>query len=80
MLSLKKNSNQKIIIIIWIIIIKYFENLSLLNDNGKESIKIKSELIRKIFGNEFEKCQNLKKFDILKNKINSSMLKDKKKN
>ena len=77
MLSLKKNSNQKIIIIIWIIIIKYFENLSLLNDNRKESIKIKSELIRKIFGNEFEKCQNLKKFDILKNKINSSMLKDK---
>ena len=77
MLSLKKNSNQKIIIIIWIIIIKYFENLSLLNDNRKESTKIKSELIRKIFGNEFEKCQNLKKFDILKNKINSSMLKDK---
>ena len=58
-------------------IIKYFENLSLLNDNRKESIKIKFELIRKIFGNEFEKCQNLKKFDILKNKINSSMLKDK---
>ena len=55
----------------------YFENLSLLNDNRKESTKIKSELIRKIFGNEFEKCQNLKKFDILKNKINSSMLKDK---
>ena len=58
-------------------IIKYFENLSLLNDNRKKSTKIKSELIRKIFGNEFEKCQNLKKFDILKNKINSSMLKDK---
>ena len=77
MLSLKKNSNQKTIIIIWIIIIKYFENLSLLNDNEKKSTKIKSELIRKIFGNEFEKCQNLKKFDILKNKINSSMLKDK---
>jgi len=55
----------------------YFENLSLLNDNGKKTTKIKSELIRKIFGNEFEKCQNLKKFDILKNKINSSMLKDK---
>jgi predicted nucleic acid-binding Zn-ribbon protein len=55
----------------------YFENLSLLNDNEKKSTKIKSELIRKIFGNEFEKCQNLKKFDILKNKINSSMLKDK---
>ena len=55
----------------------YFENLSLLNNNEKKSTKIKSELIRKIFGNEFEKCQNLKKFDILKNKINSSMLKDK---
>ena len=46
----------------------YFENLSLLNNNEKKSTKIKSELIRKIFGNEFEKCQNLKKFDILKNK------------